>query len=474
MKDSSFIKDFGWYFIGSFLPLLIGLLRTPIFTRHFSREEYGYLGIITITFSYLGVVLFSWISSCIWRYYSKYDLKNNLKTLYSNLILLIFISSIFLLVISSIWFALSKEVLVKELIFYSFFYILFSQLFLAYMVVVRLKEKASFYTIINSIRAILSVGVALILVFVYNMNISALILSLAIIDFAITIFLLVINPAEIKFNIKFVRFNELKELVKYGGAGLLMNISFLTITYSDRYIIAAFNSIETVGLYDQSYRISQISIIALITVFFNTINPKLLKELEINFSNSLKLIHDYLKMLLIFGLPIIVYLSISSKDIATVFLGEEFRESFSIMPYIFVASYLHGISNFFELRLKFSNKLKRLSMIVIAVAFINVLLNYILVQFYGYKWAAITTMISYILLILFFHYYDNKVLSVLNKNSSILYKICFVLIVQIILYYSIQDIFDPNIFVNIGLVFIYLIVYVSIFKRQILNFKIIK
>ena len=58
----NFHKDFFWYFIGSLVPLAVGFIKTPIFTRHFDKESFGELALVTITFSFLGMLLFSWIS----------------------------------------------------------------------------------------------------------------------------------------------------------------------------------------------------------------------------------------------------------------------------------------------------------------------------------------------------------------------------------------------------------------------------
>ena len=99
-KTNSFYKDFSWYFLGSFIPLFIGFIKTPVFTRHFGKDEYGSLGLVTITFTFFGMFLFSWIGSCLWRYYNKYESDNSLKTLYSNLFFLYLLAFTLLLVIS--------------------------------------------------------------------------------------------------------------------------------------------------------------------------------------------------------------------------------------------------------------------------------------------------------------------------------------------------------------------------------------
>jgi len=471
-KNNSFLKDFSWYFLGSFIPLFIGFIKTPVFTRHFNKEEYGYLGLVGLTFTYLGMLLFSWIGSCIWRYYSKYESERILKTLYSNLLFLYSLAFVILMMTSAFWYRVAENELVKELIFYSFFQLLFNQLFLYYMVIVRLKGEAKFYTIFQSIRAFLSILIALFLVFKFDANISALISSLVIIDALAILFLVIVNPAEITFNHTLVKRENLKELIIYGSAGLIVNIGFLVITSSDRYFIYLLNNLETVGIYDQVYKISQISVVVLVTIFFNTINPTLLTELEANFNNSIHLIQKYIKVFIIYGLPVITYLSLFSKDIANILLGQEFRVGYIIMPFIFFSAYLQGLSNFYELRLKFSNQLKRLSIIVISAAVLNIILNYIFIGLYGYKWAAVTTGVTYFLLILSFHFFDIKILKFTRSDYNSVFQIILFLVLQIVIYFTMDKTFELNIIVKLTIGLLFILSYIITFKKRLLKIEI--
>ena len=466
-NNRAFFKDFSWYFLGSFVPLLIGFAKTPIFTRHFGKEDYGYLGIISITFTYLGMVLFSWIGSCIWRFYSRYESENKLKHLYSNLGLLYFVSMLILVFIALIWYGSSDTILVKQLIFYSFFQILLNQLFLFYMVLIRLKGKAKFYTIFQTVRAFLSISIALIMVFWLNYNISALVSSLVVLDALVLLFLFAYNPAKVAVDYQLISKEKLKELISYGAVGLILNICLLVITTSDRYIIAWFGNLGDVGVYDQIYKLGQISVVALVTVFFNTINPLLLKQLETNFDSSVQLIRKYIKFFIIYGLPVIIYLSIFSKDIATLFLGKEFRVGYTILPFIFLAAYFQGLSNFYELRLKFSNKYKKLSFIAIAAAVINIIITTIFVGLYGYKWAAITTLFSYISLIAMLHYYDREILSIVKTKKNVYYKIGIVLTLQLLIYFLTDNLFELQFFIKLAIGILFVLSYYFLLKKEL-------
>ena len=470
-NGSSFRKDFVWYFIGSLIPMLIGFVKTPIFTRHFDKQSFGQLGLVSITFAFLGMMLFSWISSCLWRYFRRYKESEELNVLYTNLFILFGCSLLMLAIISLGWYQTAVDELIKQLILFSFLQLVFNQLFLGYMVVIRLAGRSGFYTVFHGLKSILGLGLALLLVFYYEQGIIALVSSLAIIDIISVVILALSNPAKFALDFKMINKPVLSQLLSYGSLGLILNLSLLSISYSDRYIIALFYDLEEVGIYDQVAKISQLSIMALTTVYFNTINPVLFRRLESDFKGALTAMQGYMFPFILLGIPVVFYLALFSKDLAAILLGEAFRGGYVLMPYLFLATFIHGFSNFFELRLKFSDQLKKLGLIAVLTAFVNMSLNLILVQKYGYQWAAYTTLISYIFMLTLLYINDKSLLQISKEKRKVFYKIAGLLSAQFLVFLLIatQTKFQLGFRLILGLVF--LLTYFLIFRKSILNIK---
>ena len=453
--SSGLIKDFAWYFASSFLPLIVGFLKTPIFTRHFSTESFGSLGIVQITYSYLGMILFSWISSCLWRYYQKFKQENRSDALNGGLIFLASISFLLLLLVSSVLYSTEDDALVKQIILYSFFYLVFNQGLMSYLVMVRLEGKAMTYTIFQSFRAVLGFALSLILVFYLNKDISVLVGSLAVIDAIALLVLLFWNPLRARISMVKINKNDLKTYLSYGSAGLVMNLSLLSLNLSDRYVILHADGLGSVGIYDQVYKIALLSVSALVSVFFNTINPRLFRELESNFNKSIRFMASTLNLFLITGMPVVVYLSLYSEEIASLVLGPGFREAQGIMPFVFIAAFLQGLANFYELRLKFSNRMKLLTLIFLIGAGLNLLLNIILVPRFGYFWAAYTTLISYSIMMLLFHWYDKALFTSLKIYRKNILRFIGILALQSIVFALFKK-FEPGsmYMIILGLIFV--------------------
>ncbi|MCA0930997.1 polysaccharide biosynthesis C-terminal domain-containing protein [Lutimonas saemankumensis] len=471
-SDSGFRKDFLWYAIGSIFPLMAGFLKTPIFTRHFNSESFGQLGLVGITFSFLGILLFSWISSCLWRFYGKYNSSGRLNLLYSNLSFLFASSCVFLAVLSGLWYYSARSEMIKDLIFYSFFFLIFNQLFMAYMVIVRLRGRAPFYNMIIGIRTTAGFLISLLFVFFLDHPITALVSSLALVDFVCLLYLFVHNPAKVKFGIPKVNRSILTELLNYGFMGLILNLALLSISYTDRYVIALFYSMEEVGVYDQVAKISQLSVMSLITIYFNTINPTLLKKLDEDFKSSVKMIESYVLGLVLIGLPVVFYLSLFAREVASLLLGEAFRKAYVLMPYLFFAAYLYGIANFFELRLKFSNKIRKLVFIGLITALLNLILNLYFIREFGYYWAAYTTLITYVLMLIVMIVNDREVLRILWIKKKLILQIIGLFLIQFIAYGIIIDKFFLSVGVSIVLGIIFATMYLIIFRKSILALNI--
>ena len=148
------------------------------------------------------MMFFSWLNSCLWRFYSRYKESEKLNVLYSNLFFLFLVSLILAGFISSFWYTTAKNELISELIFYSFLQLVFNQLFLAYMVVIRLNQWSRYYTVVQSFRSILGLLAALIMVFYFETGIAGLVISLALIDAIFILILIGLNPAKIKLGLK--------------------------------------------------------------------------------------------------------------------------------------------------------------------------------------------------------------------------------------------------------------------------------
>ncbi|MGV0755688.1 oligosaccharide flippase family protein [Empedobacter brevis] len=406
-----FLRDMLWYLLGTIIPMGINVIKTPVFTRHYSAEDYGYLGLVMGIFLYISTVSYSWLSSCVWRFYNFFERNKILNKFYSNLLFLYLISSVVMFLCSLIFIAFyHTPFLVYKLIILCFFHFVLKELLGLFYVILRIKGYAKLNNTLLITQAVLSFIVLLFSVFVLDFDITSLISSSITIDliFVIGVVIYLIYHKKIEvLKLDLVRMRYLRVFLNFGSFILISSMITLLLVSSDRYILAMYDNMKNVGIYTKVYDIAQISITAFVFVFFSVINPKMNKELSHNIDEADNLLGKYLFGYIFTLLPVTFLISIFSKEIAEILLGKEFRSGYVIMPYVFFSAFIYGIITINQNKLKFRNKLKTVLQILITCLVINVILNFLIVPTYGYIGAAITTLISYILMLFLFFYRES-------------------------------------------------------------------
>jgi O-antigen/teichoic acid export membrane protein len=135
------IRDFIFYLSGSLVLALIAIIRLPVFTSHFTPAEFGVFSLVSITYTYLSVALYNWITSCVYRYYHEYEASRQQHVLFSNIFLLFLVASILLLLVSVVWYYLAAGHAVRSLVIAAFFYLFTNQAINMLLVVYKIQGR---------------------------------------------------------------------------------------------------------------------------------------------------------------------------------------------------------------------------------------------------------------------------------------------------------------------------------------------
>lgn len=470
-QKNNFAIDLWWYFLGTGIPALIVLLRTPIYTRLFTPEDFGNYTLVFITFNYLSIVLFSWLGACIYRYYNQFKDKGTLPLLFSSILSLFLPAILFLILFALVWVLVTDHAAIQSLIIWGSVFVFLSQLKLLLIIPQKVEGKSAGVNVILSLSAVVTFLLLLILTFVLNFGIESFFISAAAAELAFIFFLLYKWPFKFRFSVPGK--NDLKQLVSYGAISIIANLGAMLLIGADRYVINIYSGASAVGIYNQIYSITQMGIQTLILIFFNAINPVLLKELSKDKLNADVLKQYMLKFLLIF-IPVTLYFSIYSKHIAEVLLGEEFRTGYTMIPLISACAFIGGMVMFYELILKFRNSYKAIALVYLLAVGINVLANIVFIPLFNYKVAALISIISYAVLLLGFSMASLVKLSFKDFFERNITRMLVILGLQLIIHYSIAWLFNSVIYSiveGIAFVFIYLCFSKDLFKMPGYEFE---
>lgn len=469
-------KDFIWYSIGAAIPMILSFIKAPIFTRYYSPTDYGNLALINTTYSYINLFAFSWLLSCVWRFYIHEKNGEKLNEFYTNIIVLFFAGFIVTTLVTIIWTAFVNDVLIKKLIVANYINLVTSAITSIYFIMIRLNGKSLLYNVSTIAMSILSFALLLILAFIFKNSIDSMLNSINIVNSIFIIYILYRLYKNYSVKRKYISKGLMKEFATYGFATVFFNMSLLLLTSGDRYVIKIFYSVDKVGIYNQVYNLAQISIVAFSNIFFNIINPYILRLYEEDIHNENEF-YKYEILYIIFILPFTVYFSLYPRQIANLLLGERFRVGYKMMPYVMITSFIYGLSDMHQTRMKFKNKLKTISVNLITASMLNLVLDFMLVPTVGYEIAAVTTLISYIYLYIMDAKGDvgniNEVLKILKGKLKSIIPAFLILLIEVILHILIKG-FVSNYTVKFaiaeGIIFL-LFFYLYIYNKYTALFK---
>lgn len=466
--SKKFLNDLLKYLPSGILPALIGFLTVPLLTKIFQPLEYGNYILVISIISFLSIFVETLWGNPITRFFIVFKNKNNLITFYDTIILssvisivMIVVLSLFILNIININSQLNYLIIFGTLLF------IFSALFGVFKRILIVREKSGMYSLFVGVQALLGFLVGVIFIIVFNIGIVGMI-------WGNMISFLIILP--FIYQVAFKRFylgktfstNVVKKFLKFGVPLVIGNLAAWILSLSDRYIIEFFKGSMEVGIYSASYGISEQSITVIWTLFMTASYPLIVRTWE---NHGEKATQSYITRLtryfLLITIPAVIGLSVLAKQVIMLLTSPAYYEGYIIIPIILIGALFLGLQWWAQLGLLLHNKTNKITITILIAGIINILLNFILVPYYGFLGAAISTLISYFILFLIMLRISNKLLSwrfPMNSFIRIIISSVFMgLIVYIISSFLSITLFNLIILIIIGFITYFLIL--LIFKE---------
>ena len=169
------------------------------------------------------------------------------------------------------------------------------------------------------------------------------------------------------------------------------SIASQILSVSDRLMISKMVGNSAVGVYSTLYTVSSLMVWTAINASFE---PYLYQNMENPKSKIRKLSMTMLGMYSLVAI-LLVYLA---PEIVRILATAEYYKGIYIMPPIAGGVYFIAVSNLYSDILVYLKKTKMIMISSAIAALLNVVLNYLMINAYGYMAAAYTTLVSYIVM----------------------------------------------------------------------------
>lgn len=431
-KNKELVKNTIIIFIGKFCTQFITLLLLPLYTHFLSTEDYGYIDLIQTYLTFFIPLILLKIDAGIFRFLidarKSEEEKNKIIT---NGIFIMFVE----LIISTILFAVAVKIFSIK---YSILIVmnLISLSVLTFLLqIVRGIGKNKQYSFSSIIAAIVTIVLNLIFLVGFHKNGKYVLIASLISNIICTIYLLIVNKILKNVKIKYIDKKLIKDLLKYSIPMIPNELSWWIVHVSDRTIISYALGVAANGIYSVSCKFSNI-----LSSIFNIFNLSWQESATLHINDTDKdeffsnVINKVFNLFICFCIGILACLPF----VFELLIKDSYREAYKYVPILLLAnifSVLIGLIGSIYVAKKMTKEVAKTTMIA---AIINLTIDIALIKVIGIYAAAISTLVSYMLLAIYRYIDVQKYVKVkIPIKNIVVNSIIFILVVVLYLYNNI-------------------------------------
>lgn len=457
------VKASLWFILCNVLQKGIGFISTPLFTRVMDVESFGEYSVFLSWSSIIGLfVTINAAGGVINNGLTKYNGEKDQERFISALQGITSFSLLISYIIYMIFYTtISKFItLSQSLVTMMFLDLFFSTSLSNWLATQRYNYKYIEMVFVIVLKTIINVILAYIFIISFNNKVEARVLADTIcsIGFGSFIYISNITRGRVLFNKKYWKF-----ILNFNIPLIPHVLSTLILNQTDRLMIERFCGADKAGIYSLAYTVGMA--INLITGSINSsMVPWIYKSMELKNYTDIK---KNTKILIsIVGISILCFIIIG-PELLEIMGSKEYQEAKYILPSLATSLFFIFIYTIF---INIEMYLEKTSLIMyasITVAIVNIIMNYMVINIFGYQAAAYTTLICYILFSILHYIFMKKSINVVygDKNIKIIDTSFIILasIVMLICMFIIMIIYPYN---WVRYLIILIIIITLVFQRQ--------
>lgn len=467
------VKGTGIIFIGAVIGTIFGLISTILVARYYSVGQYGLYGLgLFIVGFILGISQIGITQGCP-RYISYYRGKNDLErikgTINSSFLIIIVSSSIFAVSL----FLIADYIAVKlfnipELGFVLRtlavalpFWALINLIISIFQGFESVKEKVYFSDFAERIFKIPFFVIIIILGLSFDYIIIGYMLSIIIVSITVLLYFFYKLPKSVKI-IK-GRKSQIKILLAFSWPLVFASLGGFLLTGSDKVMLGILTTEIEIGLYNAATPIARYLTFFLSTTIF-IFQPIASRLLAQDRMDELKRNYQILtKWLFTVTFPLLVVLLLFPEMVISLLFGSKYVLASTALQLLTIGYFIHVFMGPNGATITVLGKTRMIMYFTFIGGTINLFLNYYFIPIFGINGAASSTMISFIIINLFYGIYLYKISNIHPFTKNFITPVLLSILFLTIFYLAIRNFqlyFLPiyfKIFFSILIVFLYFV-----------------
>lgn len=411
----SIAKDAVVYLPAKAIPAIVGFLSIAVFTRFLAPEQYGIFVLVITGVRILSATVFGWLDRSTLRFFEDYRGNNLLPNLISTNLSFLVISAgvISIVLLSATWIAepflepgfipvLRIGILV--LVTQSFY-----EFFMTVNRASRATVRFSLYAGFDSLGRFL---LATAFLYYFSMDERAILWGFVFTGTIVSVFEFIrwVKVARIRPGL-FVS-PILKRSALYGLPLVGHAFGLLVLSVSDRYMVQYYLGSDQVGVYSAGYNLTSFIVDSLFngTILLAAF-PVIIQVFESRGREEAgSLLRDLFCTYAILGTPLVFGLSALGKGIVGIALGEEYQQSYEIIPWVAGGLFFWGLTTYSIKAFELGERTMNITYIVLFSGLVNILGNVLLIPALGINGAAISTFFSYFVCFAASAFFGNRIM----------------------------------------------------------------
>lgn len=390
-NDSAFIKDFRNYITGDFFIKIVSLISIAVFTRILTVEDYGIFGVFNASIGLLMTILTLGFHTAVSRYFFEHQAD------FSSFLFISMVGSIFIatLLLFLIW--QYKDISAQILNIPSQLITLFlpaiiigiiSSIFSQYYSSIR---QSGFLIRVEVVKAYVSFLASLTIVLMIEKSYRGLIVGGLIVGGILSIYMLsklwkLMLPSFNRKHLIYIASFSVPLIPYHASSLILQQFDRIMInTQLGNYESGLFNFAANVALLYLLF--TAVVMRAFYSDYFNLMNEKNYKDLD---NKVLKIFYIYI--------IVATFLIFFGNEIVLVLADKKFIKAISIIPILVSGYVFFSIFDIYGRNAIYAYRTVYASINILIPGVLNIILNNLLIQKFGYMGAAYATLISYMLM----------------------------------------------------------------------------
>lgn len=461
-RDKYLLKNTAIFTIGNLGSKIITFFLIPLYTNALSADQYGTVDLIVTICTVLVPIVTLNICESVMRF--ALDANADRKQI-SHIGQLVYIFSLIVALLVVPLFKLLSGI--GDYAVYTYLYIVTfaaSQLFLCDL---RGKELLLQYSIGSILETLLICIFNIFFLIILKMEIKGYLLAYILAYTITALYAFVVGKGYYAFGVKIKDKNLIWDMIKYSIVLIPNSFMWWIINSSDRIMISFFLGAANNGIYAVSYKLP--TLVSSFTLIFNRAwsYSAIREEGSIDENEFNNKIFEYLTtIVMLIGISILVI----SKPFLKIYVTEEYYGAWKYIPFLTIGFVFLTLADFIATTFTVHKDGYGFLFSGILGAFLNIVLNYLLIPNMGVYGAAIATCASYIIVFIYRVLYSKKYIKYNIYNEKFIVGILLLLISSFATFTNGKNYIVINIMTVFGAIWVYRKIVLEILKRIVNSF----